>query len=195
MANLEVTKLNEQNVYNGFFKMNKYDLEVETLDGLRKNKVVREVFERGNSVAVLIYDPVFEKVLMIEQFLVGAYVAGVDENSPLQVVAGMIDKNETPEQAALREAAEETGMNNVRRIIRGPIFMPSPGGSSERIFTFVAECDLSGVQSGYHGVKSENEDIRTVVLDAHEAIALLDKGLIENGLAVVLLSFLDRKFL
>lgn len=193
MAKVQVFHSKEPElIYNGFFKMRKYNLVVDTLDGKRKQNVVRELFDRGNSVAVLIYDPKLQKVLMIEQFLIGAYAAGIEENAPLQVVAGMIDKGETPLEAATREAAEETGISNLNSVSAGPIFMPSPGGSSERIFTFLVECDLSGVQTGFHGIESEHEDIKTIVMDVDEAIRLMDNGLIENGLAVVLLQFLAR---
>ena len=69
--------------------------------------------------------------------------------------------------------------------------MPSPGGSSERLQTYIAITDLS--QAGdIFGLASEDENIKAEVLDAQRAIDLLDQGLIEAGPAVICLSYFAR---
>jgi ADP-ribose pyrophosphatase len=187
---VEVVETERRLGYDGFFKISVRRLGVRRFDGTMAPEVVREVFERGNAAAVLPYDPRLDKVLLIRQFLPGAY-AGNHAPRPLQVVAGMVDKSgEAYEDVARREAEEEAGVT-IGRVVPAQAFQPSPGGSSERIETFLAEADLSGA-GGIHGLAEEQEDILSVVVPADEAIALLDAGAIEAGPAVVLLLWFAR---
>ncbi len=177
--------------YKGFFRITVRTLRHELFDGSMGPEITREVFERGNAVAVLPYDPVRDEVLLIRQFLPGAW-AGGHAPRPIMAVAGMVDKeNEESAEVARREAGEEAGVA-IGRIEPAQAFLPSPGGSSERIETFVAEADLSGA-GGVHGVATEHEDIRVEVMPAAEAIARLDRGEIEAGPAVVLLLWFARR--
>src|SRR5688572_2868582 len=95
-------------VYDGWLKVYRCTLSFEKFDGTMSAPVVREIVDRGQAVAVLPYDPDTGKVLLIRQFLPGAYAAGVDP-WPLQTIAGMIDTHESSAETALREAEEETG--------------------------------------------------------------------------------------
>jgi ADP-ribose pyrophosphatase len=94
------------------------------------------------------------------------------------------------EQAIRREAREEAGCE-MGRIVAAQVFLPSPGGTSERVTAFCGEADLA-VAGGIHGAADEDEDIRVEVVDADVAIALLDEGAIESGPAVVILAWFAR---
>jgi ADP-ribose pyrophosphatase len=187
-----VLRLDREAAFDGFFKIGRYSLSFEQFDGTRGETVIREVFERGHAAAVLPYDPVTDRVLLIRQFLIGAHLAG-RPNRPLQVIAGMIEPGETGLDVARREAVEEAGCS-VRWIRPAQAFLPSPGGSSERIETFVAKADLRGELgvTGTFGLDDEHEDIQAEVFTADEAIRLLDSGVIEAGPAVVVLSWFAR---
>ena len=175
--------------YEGFLSITVRTLRHRRFDGAMSPTLTRELMERGTSVCVLPYDPRTDKVLLIRQFLVGALVAGVAPR-PLQVVAGMVGRGEGDEAVARREAMEEAGCV-LKRIVRAQAFLPSPGGTSERIVAFCGEADLSEA-GGVHGLASENEDIRVEVVDADIAVALLDDGTIEAGPAVVILQWFAR---
>lgn len=181
-----------ETAFQGFFQLNLHRIRVERFDGTMSPQLQREVFERGRAAAVLPYDPRLDRVMLIRQFLIGAHIAG-QPNCPLQVIAGMIEPGETAIDVARREAIEEAGLD-IRWVRPAQAFLPSPGGSSERIETFVADADLSGPLgcNGTFGLASENEDIRAEVLTAEDAIARLDAGEIEAGPAVVLLSWFAR---
>ncbi|MGN0908580.1 MAG: NUDIX domain-containing protein, partial [Succinivibrio sp.] len=93
--------------YSGFFAIDVYTMTYPRFDGGSNTGLRREIFERGhNAVAVLPYDPVLDRVQLIEQFRPGALS---DRDSPwlIEVIAGMIDGGEKPEQAAVREARED----------------------------------------------------------------------------------------
>lgn len=75
-------------------------------------EVVRELLIKGEAAALIAYDPILDKVVLIEQVRIGAYDAG-QKKSPwlLELVAGMVDKgNEEPAEVAMREAKEEAGL-------------------------------------------------------------------------------------
>ena len=158
-------------------------------DGGKSPTLTREVFERGTAAAVLPYDHDRDEVLLIRQFLIGAHLAGVD-NRPLQVIAGMVEAGEGSLDVARREALEEAGCN-IGIVEPAQAFLPSPGGTSERIETFVAQADLSNA-GGIFGLVEEHEDIMAEVMSAREAIRRLDAGEIESGPAVVVLSWFAR---
>ncbi|WP_210526184.1 NUDIX domain-containing protein [Rubellimicrobium arenae] len=185
----EVEIIERANGFDGVFRVGVFKLRHRTFAGDMSPVLTREVFERGNAAAVLPYDPESDTVLLIRQFLVGAHIAG-RPNRPYQAIAGIVEAGETGQDVAVREAIEEAGCE-IRRIERAHAFLPSPGGSSEYIETFVAEADLSAA-GGQFGLEEEHEDIRAEVLPALDAIARLDDGSIEAGPAVVLLAYFAR---
>lgn len=126
-------------------------------------------------MAVLPYDPARDVVVLVEQFRTGCLdLPG--EPWLLEAVAGLVDRAaaEAPERAARREVLEETGLA-VGRLERLGEYHASPGGTSERVTAFVAEV-AAPAAGGTFGVAHEHEDIRTHVLAAAQAFALLDAG-------------------
>lgn len=177
--------------FRGFFRVDIHNVQYRKFDGSWSEVVRREVFERGSAAAVLPYDPKLDKLVLIRQFLAGFHFSGRDA-FPLHVLAGMINPNETPEQAALREAMEESGLRLSRqRLEKIATYLPSPGGSSEVITVFVAGVDAS-IAGSQHGLAEEHEDIRVETISSDEAIALLDRSEIEDGPTVVALLWFAR---
>ena len=64
--------------------------------------------------AVLPYDPRRDEVVLIRQFRAGAYVAGRHPWT-WEIVAGIIEDGESPEDLVRREAVEEAGARDPRR--------------------------------------------------------------------------------
>lgn len=185
---VDVEVVAAERAYTGFLSVDHYELRVPRFDGSVAS-LRRELLERGTAVCILPYDPRSDRVLLIRQFLIGSFVAGRAPR-PLQVIAGMVDEGEDDEAAARREAMEEAACE-MRRVIRAQSFLPTPGGSSERVVAFVGEADLA-TAGGVHGAAAEDEDIRVEVFDAAEAIARLDAGQIESAPAVIVLSWFAR---
>ena len=100
---------------------------------------------------------------------------------------GMVDANETPEQAARREAIEETGCNitDIQPIAN---YYSSPGGTSEQIFLFVGRTQAP-VDGGIFGLAEENEDIRVHVMDAARAIGLIYGNKIRDAHTMIALQW------
>jgi ADP-ribose diphosphatase len=149
-----------------------------------------DVLRRGAAVAVALYDPDRDAVVLIEQFRLAALLAGSFPRQ-LEVVAGLVDADETPEMVAFRETREETGLALSGELIPIQRYLPSCGASDESVYLFCARVD-SSTAGGVHGSTDEGEDIRTVIKTIAEIEALLDSGAIENGHTLIALYWLLR---
>lgn len=174
-------------LHDRFFKVNLYNVNHAKFAGGEFTEVKREVLERGHAVAVLPYDPVLNKVVLIEQFRIGALAS---KQSPwlLEVIAGMIDKDESAEQVAVREAAEEAGLC-VTKLVPMLDYLSSPGGTDERLYLYLAIVDASDIQ-GVFGLEHEQEDIKVQVFDYQQALDLLQSSEIDNAATVISLQWL-----
>ena len=149
-----------------------------------------DVLRRGQAVAIVLYDPDHDRVVLIEQFRLPALVAG---RSPwqLEAAAGLIDTDETPQAVAVRETHEETGLAAIGEPIPIQHYLSSAGNSDEGIFLFCGRVD-STAAAGVHGLPEEHEDIRVVVKTLAEVEVLLDTGAIESGHSLIGLYWLLR---
>jgi ADP-ribose pyrophosphatase len=179
--------IDKELVYDGFFVMEKFSLKHTLFAGGWSNEISRELFRRNNCVAVLLYDPDADKVVLLEQFRVGA-MANTDRAWLVEIVAGAIDEGETPEQVAYRESKEEAGCDilELRLINR---FYTTPGGSSEMISLFYGRVDSSKI-GGIHGLDHEDEDILVYTVPFEEAYRLLEDGKIESGIPIIAIQWL-----
>jgi ADP-ribose pyrophosphatase len=173
--------------YQGFFRLERYRLRHRLFSGAWSREMVREVFERGHAAAVLPYDPGRDQVVLVEQFRIGALRA---PEGPwlLEIVAGIIEPGETPEEVVRREAIEESGCV-LQDVVPICDYHVSPGGTTERIALFCGKVDAAHI-GGIHGLAEEAEDIRVLVVPADEAIALLHAGKILSAAPIIALQWL-----
>lgn len=181
--------------YNGFFQLNEYSLNHKLFSGKQSDTFTREVFERGDAVVVMLYDDKADKVLLLEQFRVGAVRGGVTPWM-LECVAGMFDSDETPLEVAIRETKEEANIDiSVDDLSPIMQYFPSPGGTSEYIHLYLAKFDSSQVISGStYGLAEENEDILLHLLTRTQALALLAEGKISNAATIIGLQWLALNY-
>ena len=182
-----VELLEKSERYSGFFRINRYRLRHRLFAGGWSGVIEREVFERGHAVGVLPYDPVADSIVLIEQFRIGALAAGM---SPwlIEVVAGIIEEGEAPEEVARRETLEEAGLE-IQALIPMCRYLVSPGGSSESVRLYCGRVD-SRRAGGIHGLAEEHEDIRVDHLPYGEAMRLLEEGLVTNSVGLIALQWL-----
>ncbi|MBK8183023.1 MAG: NUDIX domain-containing protein [Candidatus Competibacteraceae bacterium] len=181
----------EQSIgYDGFFRLEKYRLRHELFAGGWSAEITRECLERGHAVAVLLYDPALDQVILLEQFRIGALDF---PGGPwlLEIVAGIIDDPaETTEAVARREAREEADCEILELI---PIchYLVSAGGTSETITLFCGRVDATTVTAGVKGLATEHEDIQVSVASRTEALALLHRGRISSAAPIIALQWLE----
>lgn len=169
-------------VFQGYYRIDAYELRHPTFDGGWTPFVRREVFERGHAVAILPYDPVRGEFVMIQQFRIGAYAAGM-EPWQIEVAAGIIEQGETPEAVAARETHEETGCV-VTDLWPMHHYLVSPGGATESTKLFLGHISTAGA-GGIFGVATEHEVIRASVVSEAELRALLDGGRLNNAASLI----------
>jgi nudix-type nucleoside diphosphatase (YffH/AdpP family) len=142
--------------------------------------VSRAAFVAGDAVTVLPYDPVRDRVMLVEQFRFGAHVRGDPCPWSLEPIAGRIDGGETPEGAARREAGEEAGITLGELIPIGRYY-PAPGATTEYLFSYIGLADLPETAERLGGLATEAEDIRALVIGFDALMALVDSNEAENA--------------
>jgi ADP-ribose diphosphatase len=159
-------------------------------DGGWSDEKVYDVVRRGGAVAVVLYDPERDAVVLIEQFRLPPLYGG---RSPwqIEVVAGLIDTDETPEEVARRETREEANLELKGKLLPIQCVMPAVGSLDEVVWLYCGRVDAGGA-GGVHGLAEEHEDIRVIVKSIPEVGAMLDAGDIESAHALVGLYWLLR---
>jgi len=159
----------------GFFLTRVFEFAHDLFGGGRSPRVRREVMVMADAVTVLPWDPVRDRVLVIEQ--VRAAPLARDDPSPWlpEPVAGRIDPGDTPEATAHRETLEEARLE-LSALHRVADYYPSTGAFSEYLHSFVGIADLPDDAGRLGGLDSEAEDIRGHVMDRADLMARIAAG-------------------
>ncbi|EPD6700123.1 ADP-ribose diphosphatase [Cronobacter dublinensis] len=184
----DVEIIAREKLYRGFFSLDLYRFRHRLFNGEMSGEVRREIFERGHAAVLLPFDPVRDEVVLIEQIRIAAFDTS-DTPWLLELVAGMIEPDETVEEVARREAMEEAGLD-VGRVKTFMSYLASPGGTSERLSLLVGEVDATTAQ-GIHGLADGNEDIRVHVVSREQAYLWVEEGRIDNAASVIALQWLQ----
>ncbi len=165
--------LSSKRVYEGKILNLRVD-EVEVSRNGRHTK--REVVEHGDAVAVLARDEE-GRFLFVRQF---RYPLKAEL---LEIPAGLIEKGESPRDAAARELREEAGYR-AAKWTRLPAVWSSPGFSDEKIHLFYAE----GLEWAPLD-PDDDEDIALVRLTEDELLTMLDSSETLDGKSLASLAW------
>ena len=137
-------------------------------------------FNRGDTVAVVLYNKKNKSVVLIRQFRYPAYV----DSGPgwlIECVAGIKDNGEI--SVAKKEVLEETGYE-VDELEYLTKFYPSPGGCSERISVYLAYIETrEEIKDKYFG--TGNEDIQVIEIPLVKAFEMIMNGEICDGKTII----------
>ena len=189
--NGDVDRLALAHPYSGYFAVEEYDLRFRRFDGTMSEVLNRAVFISGDAAVILPYDPVRDRVMVIEQFRAGPYARGDGNPWLIEAVAGRIDGGERPEEAARREALEEAGLE-LSDLLAGPSYYPSPAAKAEYIYSFIGIADLPESAAGIGGLDVEAEDIRSHVIPFEQLVGLMASGEVDNAPLMILVQWLER---
>ena len=147
----------------------------------------REVYDRGNGAAILLYNKLQKNVILTRQFRLPTYVNGNATGMMLEVCAGLLDQD-NPEQCIIRETEEETGyrITNVTKVME--TYM-SPGAVTEILYLFVGEYDESMRVSEGGGVAHEEENIEVIEMPFDQAYAMIESGEMRDAKTIILLQY------
>ena len=169
-----------EETYQHFFRVRRYQVAYESFRGGMLENIERECLGGTHHVvAALPYDPERQKIILVEQFRIGAMVAGANPWQ-YEIVAGFMDADDpSPEASIQRELEEEIGTRALRL---EPLmnYLGSPGGSAGRTHLYLAEIDSSRVIP-YTGLLDEGEDIAVHSLPYPTALAWLAQGKLDNA--------------
>jgi ADP-ribose pyrophosphatase len=185
----------EETAWRGRYRLDLVKFRQRRFDGAWSAPRTWELWVRGRAAALLPYDPVADAVVLIEQFRLPAYAAGLD-GVMLEVPAGLCDGSDTEEATIRREAREEAGLD-VHELNKIGRFLLSPGASDECVTLFagrvqVPPTDATGI-AGHGGLAEEGEDIRIRVCPATEAIEAALNGRIINATTMIALLWLAAR--
>lgn len=179
--------LSRETLFQGYFRVDRYHLQHERFDGNWSRPFTREIFNYGRKVSgVLLFDPQHDRIVTVEQFRTGPMING--ENPwIMEIVLGMIDGGETPEQTARREALEEAGCEVIDL---QPItsYFTSPGVTSDHVSLYIGRT-VAPEHGRIGGLAAENEDIRVHVMDATAAIGMLFSNKIRDAQTLIALQW------
>ena len=178
--------LDKKNIHDGFFKMNEVTLKYKKYDGNWSNEIKRELFGGAQVSAVLPYDPVNKKIVLIQQFRPGT-ISKDNQNYLDEIVAGIIDPGETAEDTAKRECLEETGCE-VSNLTSIQGYFPAPGSSESFYNLFLGEV-IAPDKEIIRGLENENESILVKSYSFDEVKTKMNKKEILNGLTLIALQW------
>ena len=184
----KVLLLNDEIVHAGFSKTHVLTLRHLRHDDSWSPVITREVYQRANAVAVLPYDPVNDRIVLVEQFRPGTWLSGRDPWQ-FEPPAGMIQDGEDVETVARRETMEEAGceIQDFEPICQ---YLVSPGCATELVHIFCGRVDSETIKMSFGGNADEHEDTRIHILDSSAAIASLSQGCFDYSLTIICLQWL-----
>jgi nudix-type nucleoside diphosphatase (YffH/AdpP family) len=186
----------QRRLFDDFFKIDEFLVSHRQIDGTMSSAQRRLVFERGDSVALLLFNRDQRAVLLVEQFRAPALIARRRDDPTttdgwlLETLAGMVDAGESPDATAVRETLEETGYRVSKPELIGRFFV-SPGGTSERVFLYFAEVSDSDRVTSGGGI--DDEDIRVMSIGLDDLLQQLAQGQIEDAKLAISAYWLQRR--
>lgn len=177
-------------VFRGFVQVEKVSLRHRLFQQTGYTPLIqRELIRRKEAAGVLIYDDLQQKFALIEQFRVGAMD---DSVSPwqLEIIAGVLDGDESPESCIRRESLEESGceLNEIELIFS---FYPSAGACDEVFHLYVAQATLPK-EGGIFGMPDEGENIKLHIIDYAQLKNLLNGQRLRNAPVIMALQWLQQ---
>ncbi len=183
----DVRVLEDQTVWSGHYTMRRLTLQHRRFAGGWSAPVVREIFDRGDAVGVLPYDPITDSLIMIEQFRPGA-MRGDDSPWMLELIAGVVEAEEGDEEVVYREAMEEAACELSELLPIATVF-PSAGACTEQVRLFCGRVNKAAIGE-LHGLQEEGEDILVHSIPRTDAMQMLADNRILNGHTLIALQWL-----
>ena len=154
--------------------------------------VSRESYDRGNGTGVLLYNIEKSTVILTRQFRMPIYEKNPNEAMSIEVCAGAIDNNDSPESTIIREVEEEVGYR-VKQVEKVMEAYMSPGALTEKMFLYVAPySDAMKVNEG-GGVAGEHEEIEVLEMSFSKALKMMQSGDIRDAKTIMLLQYAQMK--
>ena len=189
---MKVKVKNVERILDDFFKVDRAILQFEKFDSTMSPEIVRLNFDRGDSVGALIYNATNQTLLFVRQFRYPIFTKDEKNAWSLEIVAGVIDGNEAPEDAMIKEIREEIGYQ-VDKLKPLFSFYPTPGGSNEKIFLYFARVNQEEQIDKGGGLIEEGENIQLLEIPTKIAFDMLTSGEFYDAKTIIALQWLKTR--
>lgn len=187
MSKESIRNLNSELICRSWSRLEKYSFEYPRADG-RWETHVRDVYDRGDGVVVLLYNADTLSVILTRQFRLPTFLNGNPSGMSIEACAGALEDRD-PLDCAVREVEEETGyrLERVDKVFEAYM---SPGSVTEKLHFYLAEyrSDMKVGPGG--GLASEQEYIEVLEIPLERALAMVASGEIRDGKTIMLLQHL-----
>jgi nudix-type nucleoside diphosphatase (YffH/AdpP family) len=167
--------------------LKKVSFDIQKKDGSWQNQD-REVYDHGNAVTALLYNIEERKVILVRQFRIASFINGNKSGMLSETCAGLLEKDEDPKDAMIREIEEETGYE-VRDIQKVYEAYSSAGAFTEMIHYYIAAYNKDQRKGKGGGLENEQEELQVMELSFDEVVAMLQKGEIKDAKTIILLQY------
>lgn len=184
MTNPTITITDTALLSDNWYILNKVTFNYQK-DEEKVQKHVREVYDRGNGAAILLYNSTKKTVILTRQFRLPTFLNGNKTGMLIEVCAGLLDED-NPEDCIIRETEEETGyrITKVEKVVQ--TYM-SPGAVTEILYLFTGEYNASMKVSEGGGLASEQENIEVLEYTFEQAYAMIESGEIQDAKTIILI--------
>lgn len=173
-----------ETLHQSWSSLKKYTYEYPSHQGILQTQV-REAYDRGNGMTVLLYNQTKGSVILTRQFRLPTYLNGNSDGLMIETCAGKLEAEE-PAQGMLREIEEETGFR-VPKVTKVFELYMSPGSVTEKIHFFLAPYEDQMKVSKGGGLESEQENIEILELPFAKALHMIESGEIKDAKTIILL--------
>ncbi|ALM07438.1 GDP-mannose pyrophosphatase [Sediminicola sp. YIK13] len=186
MKNGTVKNIEKELLSDHWYTLHKITFEYHKEDGTWE-KQVREVYDRGNGAAILLYNREKGTVVLTKQFRMPTYMNGNPSGMMIEVCAGLLD-GDHPEDCIKKEVEEETGyrVREVKKVFESYM---SPGSVSEILHFFIGQYDEHMKVGEGGGAAHETENIEILEYTFEEALDMIQKGTIKDAKTIMLLQY------
>ncbi|ENW06373.1 MULTISPECIES: NUDIX domain-containing protein [Acinetobacter] len=186
----DVTIESREFLFRGFIQVEKVSLKHRLFNRSDYSPLIhRELIHRPEAAGVLLYNDQKQKFALIEQFRIGA-LNDAESAWQLEVIAGVLDGNESPETCIRRESLEESGCE-ITELEHLFSFYPSAGACSEFFHLYTAEVNLPN-EGGIFGMPDEGENIQLHLFNYDQLSTLLKNGRLSNAPVIMALQWLAQ---
>lgn len=186
MKDSKIKNIKTELLSNNWYTLNNVTFDYLTKDGQWITQK-REVYDRGNGAAILLYNKLQKSVVLIRQFRMPTYFNGNPTGMMLEVCAGLLDSDQ-PEQCILRETEEETGYR-IEKVQKIAETFVSPGAVTEVLHLFVGEYNANMKVSQGGGLAHEQEEIEVLEYPFETAYGMIATGEIKDAKTIILLQY------
>lgn len=183
MKNPDIEIKNIELLSDNYYILNKVTFGYTTATVNETHK--REVYDRGNGAAILLYNSVKKTVILTRQFRLPTYLNGNASGMMIEVCAGLLDQD-NPEACVIREAEEETGYR-IAKVDKVMQTYMSPGAVTEILHLFVGEYNEQMKINEGGGLEEEQEHIEVLEMSFDDAFAMIESGEIVDAKSILLL--------